>query len=200
MFATPPPGANLCQLDTERLRLRPYEARDAAVFFRVLDESRARLQLSFPDRLRSVPTLAAAPTQLAAFAQDWRTGRFYVFGIWHQQTQAYLGDICLMPQRGGQAEIGYYLAAEAEGQGYAREALGAIVRFGFGQVGATRLLIRCFIDNVRAQQVARAHGFRLLGEEPATEGRSWFHFNLWDTSPPLPAILHFVRERRQSAT
>jgi len=201
MFAAPPSlGSTLCVLDTERLRLRPYKASDVAVFFRVLDESRDRLRLSFPDRLRSVPTLAEAPSQLATFARDWRTGRFYVFGIWHQQTQAYLGDICLMPQRGGQAEIGYYLATEAEGQGYAREALGAIVRFGFEQVGATRLLIRCFVDNVRAQQVACAHGFRLLGEEPAAEGRPWFHFSLWDTRPPRPAILHFVRARQQPAT
>ncbi|TVT41738.1 GNAT family N-acetyltransferase [Hymenobacter setariae] len=196
MFAASPPlGSKLCVLDTARLRLRPYEASDAAAFFRVLDESRDRLRLSFPDRLRSVPTLAEAPGQLATFAHDWRTGRFYVFGIWHQQTQAYLGDICLMPQRGGQAEIGYYLAAEAEGHGYAREALGAIIRFGFEQIGATHLLIRCFVDNVRAQQVARAHGFRLLGEEPASESRSWFRFNLWDTSPPLPAILHFTLAR-----
>jgi ribosomal-protein-alanine N-acetyltransferase len=186
-------------LDTERLRLRPYEASDAEVFFKVLDQSRARLHLSFPDRLRSVPTLAEAPAQLAAFAQDWRTGRFYVFGIWHQQTQAYLGDICLMPQRGGQAEIGYYLAVEAEGHGYAREALGAIVRFGFEQVGAKRLLIRCFADNERAQQVAQAHGFQPYGEEPASEGRPWFRFSFWDNSPPLPAILHFMRMRQPVA-
>jgi ribosomal-protein-alanine N-acetyltransferase len=194
MFAAAPTlGSKPLVLDTARLRLRPYEASDAAVFFNVLDQSRDRLRLSFPDRLRSVPTLAEAPTQLAAFAHDWHTGRFYVFGIWHQQTQAYLGDICLMPQRDGQAEIGYYLAVEAEGQGYAREALGAIVQFGFERVGAMRLLIRCFVDNERAQQVAKAHGFEFQGEEPASDGRPWFHFNFWDTHPPLPAILHFVR-------
>lgn len=180
-------------LETPRLRLRPYEAADAAVFFAVLDQSRARLQLSFPDRLRAVPTLAAAAGQLGLFAQDWRTGRFYVFGIWHRESQAYLGDICIMPQRGDQAEIGYYLAQVAEGQGYAREALGAIVQFGFEQVRATRLLIRCFADNERAQQVAQAHGFQLLTmEEPE---RPWFRFSFWDSEPPKPAILHFVRTK-----
>ena len=180
-------------LETPRLRLRPYEAHDAAAFFTVLDQSRARLQLSFPDRLRAVPTLAEAPAQLAAFAHDWRTGRFYVFGIWHRESAAYLGDICLMPQREEQAEIGYYLAAEAEGQGYAREALGALVQFGFEQVRAARLLIRCFADNVRAQQVAQAQGFQLARqEEPA---RPWFRFNFWESEPLPPAIWHFVRAR-----
>ena len=180
-------------LETARLQLRPYEAADAVAFFTVLDQSRARLQLSFPDRLRAVPTLAAAPGQLALFAQDWRTGRFYVFGIWHRESQAYLGDICLMPQRGGQAEIGYYLAESAEGQGYAREALGAIVQFGFEQVQAERLLIRCFADNERAQQVARAHGFKLLTKEEPE--RPWFRFNFWDSEPQKPAILHFIRTK-----
>jgi RimJ/RimL family protein N-acetyltransferase len=180
-------------LETARLQLRPYEAADAAAFFAVLDQSRARLHLSFPDRLRAVPTLAAAAGQMRLFAQDWHTGRFYVFGIWHRESHAYLGDICIMPQRGDQAEIGYYLAEAAEGQGHAREALAAIVQFGFEQVQAGRLLIRCFADNVRAQQVAQAHGFQLLTKEGPE--RPWFRFSFWDSEPPKPAILHFIRTR-----
>jgi RimJ/RimL family protein N-acetyltransferase len=178
-------------LETARLFLRPYQPADAAAFFAVLDQSRARLQISFPDRLRAVPTLATASAQLATFAHDWHTGRFYVFGIWHRESQIYLGDICIMPQRGDQAEIGYYLAEAAEGQGYAREALAAIVQFGFEQVQAGRLLIRCFADNARAQQVALAHSFQLLTtEEPE---RPWFRFSFWDSEPQKPAILHFIR-------
>lgn len=179
--------------ETARLLLRPYEPTDAAVFFAVLRQSRERLKLSFPDRLRAVPTLAAAAAQLAAFADDWRTGRFYVLGIWQRDTQTYIGDICLMPQRRGQAEIGYYLAAEAEGQGYAREALAAVCRFGFGPpVEAQRLLIRCFADNMRAQAVARALGFVLQAPE-APEPPAWLRLSFWESKLPPPAILHFVR-------
>ncbi|MDJ0363682.1 GNAT family N-acetyltransferase [Hymenobacter sp. H14-R3] len=180
-------------LETPRLLLRPYEPADAAAFFTVLDQSRERLKTSFPDRLRAVPNQAAAPAQLAAFTDDWQAGRFYVLGIWLRETLDYLGDICLMPQRHGQAEIGYYLAAEAEGQGYAREALAAVCRFGFGrQVEAQRLLIRCYADNARAQAVARALGFAL--QTPVQpEAPAWFRFSFWDSKPPSPAILHFVR-------
>jgi ribosomal-protein-alanine N-acetyltransferase len=194
--AYPASGLEPQLLETARLHLRPYEPADAAAFFTVIDQSRERLRHSFPDRLRTVATLADAPKQLAAFAQDWRTGRFYVFGIWHRTSQAYLGDICLMPQRGDQAEIGYYLASEAEGQGYAREALGAITHFGFEQVRAARLLIRCFADNVRAQQVAQAHGFSLQGQEPAAGALPWHRLNFWSSQPKIPAILHFVRVRQ----
>jgi RimJ/RimL family protein N-acetyltransferase len=156
---------------TSRLCLRPYEAADAEDFFAVLDADRARFRTSFPDRLQAVRAPADATTALRAFAEDWHTGRFYVFGIWQRASLAYLGDICLMPQARGQAEIGYYLAAAAEGQGYAREALAAVVDFGFGPVGSQRLLIRCYHDNPRGQAVARAAGFRL---EAPPKRQTWF--------------------------
>ena len=158
-------------LETGRLLLRPYEPADAAAFFAVLDQSRERLQHSFPDRLRAVPDLAAAVRQLTDFGHDWRTGRFYVLGIWHRASGEYVGDICLMPQQTGQAEIGYYLAAAAEGQGFAREALAAITGFGFEQVGRQRLLVRCYASNLRGQAVARAVGFQL---EPPPRRPVWF--------------------------
>ncbi len=177
-------------LETPRLLLRPYQPADAAEFFAVLNQSRARLRDSFPDRLRAVPTLAEAPAQLVSFADDWRVGRFYVLGIWQRETRQYLGDICLMPQRAGQAEIGYYLAAEAEGQGYAREALAAVVGFGFGPVRARRLLIRCFADNLRGQAVAQALGFRAQSPGPL-RNLAWQRFGLRRAEP---VILHFVRQ------
>ncbi|GAC1367287.1 MAG: GNAT family protein [Hymenobacter sp.] len=145
---------------TARLCLRPYEPADAPAFFALLDSDRDRFRASFPDRLQAVRAPGDARLALQAFADDWRTGRFYVFGIWHRPSAAYLGDICLMPQAKGQAEIGYYLAAAAEGQGYAREALAAVVDFGFAAVSIQRLLIRCYSTNERGQAVARAAGFQ----------------------------------------
>ncbi|NML67352.1 GNAT family N-acetyltransferase [Hymenobacter sp. RP-2-7] len=192
------PGPLVIGLDplvllTPRLLLRPYEVADAPSFFAVLDESRGRLATSFPDRLLAVPTLAHAPAQLAAFAHDWRTGRFYVFGIWHRTGQVYLGDICLMPQLAGQAEIGYYLAPQAEGQGYAREALGAVVGFGFGQVKAQCLLIRCFADNLRGQAVAQALGFVAEPAQPTHWPRLRQGLRRVLARPPEPDILYFTR-------
>jgi ribosomal-protein-alanine N-acetyltransferase len=177
-------------LETTRLLLRPYEPADAAAFFILLDQSRERLKASFPDRLRAVPTLEAAPAQLAAFADDWRTGRFYVLGIWLRESLDYLGDICLMPQRRGQAEIGYYLAAEAEGQGYAREALTAMCGFGFEVLGVQQLLIRCFANNLRGQAVARALGFTAqnLSGVPG-----WLRLRFRRQPEQASTILRFVR-------
>lgn len=177
-------------LETPRLLLRAYQPTDAEAFFDLLDRGRARLRESFPDRLRAVRSLADAPVQLAAFADDWQTGRFYVLGIWHRESLDYLGDICLMPQRRGQAEIGYYLAAEAEGQGYAREALGAICEFGFEALGTQQLLIRCFANNLRGQAVARALGFTA---QKLPKNSGWLRLRFRRQPEPASTILHFVR-------
>ena len=158
-------------LHTERLHLRPYEPADADAFFALLHADRARFQPSFPDRLQTVRSAADAHAALHAFADDWRTGRFYVFGIWHRASAEYVGDICLMPQQKGQAEIGYYLAAAAEGRGFAREALAAVIDFGFETVGSQQLLVRCYLNNARGQAVARAAGFV---PEPPPRRPAWF--------------------------
>ncbi len=179
-------------LYTARLCLRPYEPADADVFFALLHADRPRFQPSFPDRLQAVRSATDARVSLRSFADDWRTGRFYVFGIWHRATAEYVGDICLMPQQAGQAEIGYYLAAAAEGQGYAREALAAIVEFGFAAVGSQRLLVRCFLGNERGQAVARAVGFVL---EPPPKRPMWFR-----NSDALSQILRFWLKRDQYDT
>lgn len=156
---------------TSRLCLRPYEVVDAPDFFALLDADRNRFSASFPDRLQAVRTPSDAIAVLRTFMDDWQTGRFYVFGIWLRSSGVYLGDICIMPQNRGQAEIGYYLAEAAEGQGYAREALQAIIEFGFGAVGSQRLLIRCYASNERGQAVAQALGFE---PEPPPKRSPWF--------------------------
>ncbi|WP_167851930.1 GNAT family N-acetyltransferase [Hymenobacter elongatus] len=154
---------------TARLVLRPYEPTDTAAFFTVIDQERERLRPAFPTRVAAVQTLADARQVVAAYTQDWHTRRLFVFGIWHRSTGAYLGDISLRPtwHREVTAEIGYYLSATAEGQGYAYEALAAAVAFGFqAPLGAARLTIRCYATNPRSSVVAERAGFQRLPARP----------------------------------
>jgi RimJ/RimL family protein N-acetyltransferase len=183
--ATPLP---LTPITTARLVLRPYQPTDEAAFFTVLDQNRRRLEPAFPTRVAAVQTSADATRVLVQFTQDWRTGRLYVFGIWHRETAAYLGDISLRPgwQEPLSAEIGYYLAAEAEGYGYAREALAAAVQFGFGeQLRAHHLTLRCRHDNPRSMAVAESAGFRVV----VTRRR------LWPLRSKEPEIIHYRLDR-----
>ncbi|WP_175470988.1 GNAT family N-acetyltransferase [Hymenobacter psychrophilus] len=178
---------------TPRLLLRPYnfddDNNDAAAFFALIAANRSRLRPSFPKREAAASSVEASARLLAQFRHDWRTGRLYVLGIWHHPDGRYLGDISLKPNWNAPItlEIGYYLDAEAEGQGYAREALAAAVAFGFNTLGAARLLIRCLPDNPRSSAVAEGLGFRLLPVRP----RPWLQRVLSGG----PNVLYYILKR-----
>ncbi|WP_165768265.1 GNAT family N-acetyltransferase [Hymenobacter amundsenii] len=178
---------------TPRLLLRPYQPPDAPAFFQLLHTDQARLRPSFPARVATTPTLAAASRLLTQFHHDWHLGRLYVLGIWHGQSGEYLGDISLKPNWAAPItlEIGYYLATAAEGQGYAREALAAAVAFGSEELRAERLLIRCLADNPRSSAVAEAVGFEPLPPRP----RPWLRRVLGGT----PHVLYYILRRDTAA-
>jgi RimJ/RimL family protein N-acetyltransferase len=141
--------------------LRPYLLADAPAFFTLIHTERHRLEPAFPRRVASVGTLAEAEKTLSTFAENWRQRRLLVWGIWNTEG-AYIGDISLQPDspRIRSGEIGYYLAATAEGNGYAREALQAVVRFAFEKLEARQLTLRCRPENTRSQATAEAVGFQ----------------------------------------
>jgi len=68
------------------------------------------------------------------------------------------------PDESGRVEIGYGLAESARGQGYAREALAAIIAHAAAH-GATTVLGDADQDNTASQRVMLAAGMTLLRED-----------------------------------
>ena len=64
---------------------------------------------------------------------------------------------------GQQAEIGWCLAPSAQGHGYATEAVKALLRVCFEQLGVRRVTAVAFADNAASQAVMRRVGMRLEG-------------------------------------
>lgn len=60
-------------------------------------------------------------------------------------------------------EIGYWLATSATGNGYATEAMRALARMAFEQLGANRVEARCDDLNAASAAVAERCGFHLDG-------------------------------------
>jgi RimJ/RimL family protein N-acetyltransferase len=60
-------------------------------------------------------------------------------------------------------EIGYWVRTGHEGQGYIIEAVNRITEFGFMEMKANRIFIRCDIANLRSQSVAKRAGFLYEG-------------------------------------
>lgn len=64
---------------------------------------------------------------------------------------------------GSSAEIGYWLAPEARGQGYVTEAARAVIDFSFTTAGLARIEWRAVVGNTESAHVARKLGFRYEG-------------------------------------
>jgi ribosomal-protein-serine acetyltransferase len=62
--------------------------------------------------------------------------------------------------------IGYWLAADAVGQGIVTRALEAIVAHAFDDLGLGRLELRAAVANTRSRKVAERAGFRLVRTIP----------------------------------
>ena len=80
-------------------------------------------------------------------------------------------------ERGGEAEIGYWMAAAARGHGYLTEAARAVIDFAFDPDGLAleRMEWRAVVGNVPSARSARTLGFRYEGlfarASPAPRGR-----------------------------
>jgi RimJ/RimL family protein N-acetyltransferase len=104
-----------------------------------------------------------------------------------------LGSISLMrfDWQHRRAEVGYWLAREARGQGNATRAVGLICRFGFDQLGLERIDLMAATGNPASQRVAERSGFtREAVLRSFFEGKGERHdmvaFGLLAGEPTLP--------------
>jgi RimJ/RimL family protein N-acetyltransferase len=136
----------------------------APAFWKLLDQNRTRLMPDFPDRTSAVVTLSDAQNRIRVFMSQHKAGDLYSFGIWSKESGECLGDITLRRLSRGKpyAEVGYYLSDQAEGRGYATEALQGIARYAFQDLRMESINLRCTVDNERSKRVAERSGFTYL--------------------------------------
>ncbi len=88
-----------------------------------------------------------------------------------------------------EADIGYELAPEYWGKGYATEAALAIVEFGFRELKLHRVSSWCIADNAASSRVLERVGLRLEGRLRENE---YFKGRWWDT------LLYGLLERERN--
>ena len=145
-------------VETERLGLRPLEAKDAEVLQEVFTDGYARRFY--------------AHMQDQANVEAWirRAREGYVahgFGLWAlvlRESGLFVGDCGLVYQDiegETELEIAYHVHGSYRRQGLATEAARACLRYGFEVVGSPRLVSMVHIENVASIAVAeRVHASR----------------------------------------
>jgi RimJ/RimL family protein N-acetyltransferase len=147
-------------LHTERLTLRagtPEDAETTFAYRRV--ESVAEWLTEQPTHLAQYRDTFIEPGRLAATVIVERAGVVvgdFMLRIEDAWAQREVAD----QARGKQAEIGWVLDPAHTGFGYATEAVRALIRFGFEQLGVRRIVANAFADNTASCRLMERLGMR----------------------------------------
>lgn len=147
-------------LETERLTLRPYESGDLDNLYALQsDPEGARWLYNEPRTLEQTKELLAV--KLAGF-------HFEVEETWisavvvERASGSYVGDVSLhwVSELHRQGEVGYMIAGEHQGRGFATEAAPPLLAFAFDTMGLHRVVGRIEPRNVGSARVLEKLGMR----------------------------------------
>ena len=147
---------------TERLLIRSFVPEDAAgLAARRNDPEVARLQnWELPYPLQRAEKLVSSLVAMEGPSND----EWWMAVIADGETGEVLGDLALnLTWQGRTAEVGYTLAREHWGKGYATEALEALIEYLFDGLGVTRVFGMLHPDNVASAMVLERCGLLFEG-------------------------------------
>lgn len=153
--------AKTYKIETERLIIRCYHPKDAALLKSAVDASRDHLLPWMPwAKSECGEPLEIVRERLRKWRGQFDLGEDYTFGIFDKAEQRVLGSTGLHNRLGKEArEIGYWIHVHHLKQGYALEAAKALTKVGFEIEQLKRIEIRCAPNNLRSQNIPKKMGY-----------------------------------------
>jgi len=155
MFLWPAHDPQTMILETERLTLRPMRRADAPALFAILGDPEA---MRFWDR-PAIARLAVVEDMVTEQLEWVAQGICRYWTVW--QGGDALGSVDLSLIRGRGAELGILVRRDCWGQGFAGEAVGAVMAHGFGPMELLRVRARIHAENRAAARLLLRAGFAL---------------------------------------
>jgi [ribosomal protein S5]-alanine N-acetyltransferase len=146
---------------SQRLVLRPFVPDDAPAVQDLLSDAQiaaGTLRIPHP-----YPAGAAA-AWIATLAPKWAEGRFAAWALTDAASDVVRGAISLrVTPAHRRAEVGYWVARASWGQGYATDAVRAIIAYGFDRLKLHRIEGHCYAENPASARVMQRAGMRHEG-------------------------------------
>jgi ribosomal-protein-alanine N-acetyltransferase len=143
------------EIETERLLLREILPEDADAIFRIFASNEVTRYYD----LVSCTDLQQAAELIDFFDESFELERAIRWGIARQSDNQLIGTCGYVWLRRFRGEVGYELHPDYWGNGYMREALDAILDFGFTELGLNRIEALVMVDNERSAALLNALGF-----------------------------------------
>jgi RimJ/RimL family protein N-acetyltransferase len=163
------------QFRTSRLIIRRWQASDAEALAPVLAANVDHLAPWIPWRVAEPVPPAQLAVRLNEFAAAFDADREWRYAVVAADANRILGDVDLFPRNesgrvpfdaADRVEMGYWLRADATGQGYATEAARAALEIVRSLPRISRVMIRCDERNHASAAIPRRLGFRLVRTVP----------------------------------
>ena len=154
------------RFEAERLYLRPYQAGDGPWYFAMSQRNRPHLaRYEAENAAMSLHSEEEAEILMREFAADWVARNCFFLGAFERTSDEFVAQIYIGPVNWDLPEfmIGYFADKDHEGQGFVTEAVQAMLRFLFADLGAHRVSLHCSDTNLRSRRVAERCGFVLEG-------------------------------------
>jgi RimJ/RimL family protein N-acetyltransferase len=152
--------------ETERLLIRAPRAGDGQAMNVAIAESINNLKRWLPmPWTQNIQTVAETEELVRRWVALWILREDFRLGLFRKTDGLYVGGCGLhrVDWNVMRFEIGYWVRASLEGQGYIREAVAGVTAFGFDVLGAERIELRCDSLNERSIAVANRAGYSLDG-------------------------------------
>ncbi|WP_374608646.1 GNAT family N-acetyltransferase [Diaphorobacter nitroreducens] len=151
--------AEIIEIDTPRLRLRQWRESDRAPFAALNEDP--TVMAFFP----ALQTRAASDASIDAWRAQFEAQGWSSWAIEHRASGQFIGFAGLsVPRRvlpfSPCVEVGWRLAREFWGHGYATEAAKAALRVGFEQLALAEIVSFTAIGNARSRAVMERIGMR----------------------------------------
>jgi RimJ/RimL family protein N-acetyltransferase len=153
-------------IETQRLTLRPYKAGDGPMYYAASQRNQEHLaEFESENLLMHLESEIHAEAVVRELAADWVARACFFIGIFEKETGEWVGQIYVGPTHWDLPEftIGYVADVAHEGQGFISEAVLAVLRMLFINIGAHRVKSDCNEHNTRSWRLLERCGFTREG-------------------------------------
>ncbi|WP_432663643.1 GNAT family protein [Wukongibacter baidiensis] len=148
-------------IKTERLTLRKLEKNDVEKMFKIFSNEKIMQYYGrFP-----MTEITEAEELMSKFSQTFESNEAIRWGIELKDRNIFIGTCGFhnWKKSHSRTEIGYELAEEHWGYGYMKEAVGAIVKYGFEQMDLNRIEAVVYPENIASEELLKRLGFQYEG-------------------------------------
>ena len=148
--------------------LKELELSDAEHIFKAIDSQRGYLGewLPFVEFTKSVKDSLDYVNSVVTMPEECKEWQFAIFC---GDDFAGLAGFKGTDRINRKSEIGYWLKEEFQNRGIMTEAVHALIKFGFSELGLNRIQIKCAPENVKSNKIPQRLGFTLEGIERDSE-------------------------------